>query len=460
MKDIMHLHQTLLVLLFFFTTPFLYSMDLNKPRNFYQWQKNCLAKVRLYKNANMLEPAVLPEQLLKDITSFINAHNEQILANKEQWVKTSKNPEGFPTESFFSSQSYQPYVAKKRVKPGARIAIHGDLHGDIESFNDFLQHLTSENITDEDNPFKVADPNALILLLGDYTDRGAFGAEVISAISHLKEKNPKQVYAVRGNHEDAYLNDFGGLCDELKVKYKEHHETIFNRVQKMYQFLPSALYLQCEQDGMIACHGGPEFGFAHAHALLDAPSDEAYVLMNTFERKRLHDQATEECKKHLEVLAKYDEEQLEDIERPKPLDNCLHWADMAFRKKNDPRQCVTFDANRGWTITEKFNECILKRDSTPTCQLRGVLRAHQHSPETFKRILNEDGQSDSKDVGVAKLWLEEDQKQPAEKLWDNIVCTFCVAPRTQYQLRMQTFGILTTAARYEDWNLQMTQLRV
>lgn len=455
----MNLHQAFIVLFFFFTATYLSSMEMNQPRDFYEWQKNCLQKIVLYKATKTLEPAVSPEQLLQDVTSFSNVHKQQILAQKELWVKTPKNPEGLPSESFFSSQSYQPYVAKKRVKPGSRIAIHGDLHGDIESFNDFLQHLASENITDESNPFKIDDPNALILLLGDYTDRGTFGAEVISAIAHLKEKNPKQVFAVRGNHEDAFLNDFAGLSDELKVKYP-NNTTIYNQIEKMYQFLPAALYLQCEQNGMIACHGGPEFGFAHAHALLDAPSDEAYVLMNTFERKRLHDQATEECKKHLEVLARYDEEQLEDIQHPKPLDNCLHWADMAFRQKNDPRQCVTFDSNRGWTITEKFNECILKRDSTPTCQLRGVLRAHQHSPETFKRILNEDGQSDSKDVGVAKLWLEEDQKQPAGKLWDNIVCTFSVAPRTEYQLRMQTFGILTTAARYEDWNLEMTQLRV
>lgn len=455
----MYLHHGFILLLFFVTSPFLYSMEMNQPRDFYEWQKNCLRKTVLYKATKTLEPAVSQEQLLQDITSFTDAHKQQILAQKELWVKTSKNPEGFPPESFFSSESYQPYVAKKRVKPGTRIAIHGDLHGDVESFNDFLQHLTSENITDEKNPFKISDPNALILLLGDYTDRGVFGAEVISAVAHLKEKNPKQIYAVRGNHEDAFLNDFAGLCTELKEKYKDD-ATVFNKIEKMYQFLPSALYLQCEQNAMLACHGGPEFGFAHAQALLDAPTDEAYVLMNTFERKRLYDQATDECQKHLEVLARYDEEQLEDVTHPKPTDNSLHWADMAFRPKNDPRQCVTFDSNRGWTITEKFNECILKRDSTPTCQLRGVLRAHQHGPDTFKRILNEDGNSDPQDVGVAKLWLEEDQKQPAGKLWDNIVCTFCVAPRNEYKLSMQTFGILTTAAKYEDWHLEMVQLRV
>lgn len=68
------------------------------------------------------------------------------------------------------------------------IAIVGDLHGDIK---------TLESLLDEINPIKQG-----IVFLGDYADRGKYGIEVIDTVRDLVKRYPKNVVALKGNHED------------------------------------------------------------------------------------------------------------------------------------------------------------------------------------------------------------------------------------------------------------------
>ena len=68
------------------------------------------------------------------------------------------------------------------------IAIVGDLHGDIKSF---------ESLLEEVNPIKQG-----IVFLGDYADRGKHGIEVIDGVRTLVKRYPKNVVAIKGNHED------------------------------------------------------------------------------------------------------------------------------------------------------------------------------------------------------------------------------------------------------------------
>jgi len=57
-------------------------------------------------------------------------------------------------------------------------------------------------------------------MLGDYTDRGTYGAEVIYAIARLAAAAPPgTVLASRGNHEQVTMNAQGGFLAELLHKY-------------------------------------------------------------------------------------------------------------------------------------------------------------------------------------------------------------------------------------------------
>ena len=69
----------------------------------------------------------------------------------------------------------------------------GDIHGDLASFLTLLDRLPP--LTSDDT----------MIFLGDYVDRGPDSAGVIAHVRELQEESPAKVIALRGNHEDAWL---------------------------------------------------------------------------------------------------------------------------------------------------------------------------------------------------------------------------------------------------------------
>ena len=77
---------------------------------------------------------------------------------------------------------------KKHLQGWRRLLVVGDLHGDYPSLRSALGTL---DLTKD-----------ILLLLGDYADRGPSGVEVIETVGALMMRHPKSVLALRGNHED------------------------------------------------------------------------------------------------------------------------------------------------------------------------------------------------------------------------------------------------------------------
>jgi serine/threonine protein phosphatase 1 len=69
----------------------------------------------------------------------------------------------------------------------------GDIHGDLASLLTLLERLPP--LTPEDT----------MVFLGDYVDRGPDSAGVIAHVRELQKRGPAKVIALRGNHEDAWL---------------------------------------------------------------------------------------------------------------------------------------------------------------------------------------------------------------------------------------------------------------
>jgi calcineurin-like phosphoesterase family protein len=82
---------------------------------------------------------------------------------------------------------------EKDLKKFRKLAVFGDLHGDYQSF------LSSLNVID---PTQDS-----IIFLGDYADRGPDGTNVIEHVNNLMKKYPKNVVALKGNHEE--YNELG-----------------------------------------------------------------------------------------------------------------------------------------------------------------------------------------------------------------------------------------------------------
>ncbi|EYF00734.1 metallophosphoesterase family protein [Chondromyces apiculatus] len=82
--------------------------------------------------------------------------------------------------------------ARLTPMPGRTFAI-GDIHGDLTALRTLLGRL----------PPLV--PTDTLVFLGDYLDRGPCSAEVIQLLRDLPRRTPARVVALRGNHEDAWL---------------------------------------------------------------------------------------------------------------------------------------------------------------------------------------------------------------------------------------------------------------
>ncbi len=79
------------------------------------------------------------------------------------------------------------------TRMAARTFAIGDIHGDLEELEELLSRL----------PALTADDT--LVFLGDYIDRGPHSQAVVARVRELEKNGPMKVVALRGNHEDAWL---------------------------------------------------------------------------------------------------------------------------------------------------------------------------------------------------------------------------------------------------------------
>jgi len=128
------------------------------------------------------------------------------------------------------------------------ILVVGDLHGDFETFKKIVEIFKKKFEKNE----KIC-----LLFLGDYADRGNFGVEIIEGIIDLRKKYPKNVIALKGNHED--YDDLGNPkfrpCDliyevaEKRGIWRDYFESI---LKNFFKSLPMATIF----DEILFVHGG------------------------------------------------------------------------------------------------------------------------------------------------------------------------------------------------------------
>jgi len=79
------------------------------------------------------------------------------------------------------------------IAVAARTFAIGDIHGDLAALDKLLERLPK--LTTDDT----------LVLLGDYVDRGPNSAGVVRRVRAMEDELPARVVALRGNHEDAWL---------------------------------------------------------------------------------------------------------------------------------------------------------------------------------------------------------------------------------------------------------------
>ncbi|MGQ9507674.1 MAG: metallophosphoesterase family protein [Candidatus Bathycorpusculaceae bacterium] len=134
------------------------------------------------------------------------------------------------------------------IKPQGEALIIGDLHGDLESLiqifqeSDFLQKMNQ-------------NPDALLIFLGDYGDRGEYSKEVYYTVLKLKILFPQQVILMRGNHEgpEDLLASPHDLPMEFQIKFGEKWASAYSKIRKLFECFYTAAFVE---ERYLIIHGG------------------------------------------------------------------------------------------------------------------------------------------------------------------------------------------------------------
>ncbi len=123
------------------------------------------------------------------------------------------------------------------------IIVVGDLHGDLESYNNIISCWKKEG-------------RSLIIFLGDFADRGRNGVEITESLIQLQQN--EDVVILKGNHEDYTDNGIPrfspcSFIDEVIGKRGDWEAYFQNTLKPFYD----SLYLSALLVGkLLFVHGG------------------------------------------------------------------------------------------------------------------------------------------------------------------------------------------------------------
>jgi protein phosphatase len=133
------------------------------------------------------------------------------------------------------------------LKTPDKLAIVGDLHGDIKSLLYIIRDIAFEEF--------LTSSNNKLIFLGDYIDRGSNSIEVLLILCYLKRKYPNSVILLCGNHEamERFHCSAYTLPKELESRFGEIGSTIYDRVLLLFRLLPKVVIIENQ---LLLVHGG------------------------------------------------------------------------------------------------------------------------------------------------------------------------------------------------------------
>ena len=454
-------------------------------RTFAEWKAAC-AKLPSNRKLNGRLPSkeLLPLPSFRDFDEVLSALFAQCksgtLADTNLWVgKLPAAGSFFNTGAayFLKSEApssvpaipFEPFAEKRVLPEGSEVFFHADLHGDIRSLLATLSRLNEDGYL---RGFEVARTNFHMIFLGDYTDRGAYGVEVLYTLLRLKLANPENVFLLRGNHEDVSLQQNYGFLDEGLAKYGASFDAV--KLLRAYDFLPVVLYLGCGSDFIQCNHGGLEPGFRPG-PLLEPDTATSFRFLGPLRQRQYFNQ-------HPEWFAHADKTSRDSA--PGSLMDFLPtaptsphvigfmWNDFSLIA-TEPQFAVV--ENRGVAYGPKATELFLENAGTATKHLRAIFRGHQQY-----RILNPMMRRLLASRGVFRHWQAADSARllaatvgelsqvlehgdersvPQGSLW-----TFNVSPDSVYgeacAYNFDAFGILKLSRDFADWRLRVVNVTV
>jgi len=194
-----------------------------------------------------------------DYTSFHQSLRPGIFTKFKQLIDLSKKP--LWTPAFFDKLLQSVVEQRENKKLSGRLVAHlqlskpakfyiwGDLHGAFHSLIRALEWLYKKNIITKD--LKIINSDHYFIFNGDAIDRSPYILETLTVLLLFLKRNEKQVFYIRGKHEDKdYWQNFG-LKRELRVRMRTHlgpDIPLNSLVRKFFNTLPLALYISTDKN--------------------------------------------------------------------------------------------------------------------------------------------------------------------------------------------------------------------
>ncbi len=360
---------------------------------------------------------------------------------------------------------FQPFAQRHRIPAGGRAFLMGDLHGDIRSLIGYLEQLNAKGVL---SGFKITQAGTRLVFLGDYTDRGRYGVEVLYTLLRLKLANPAQVLLARGNHEDVLLIARYGFTAEVAGKYGRDWD--LRRTARLFDFLPAVLYLGQGTNWVQCNHGGMEPGY-HPGELISAPADGVqFQALGKLEQRRWLAAESAWLGRQPAETRRALGQALSDFVPETPTTPTVlgfMWNDFSVLASESQ---FAIDPGRAFVYGSESSRRVLAQSAVPGGRVRAVFRAHQHSG-----VLNPLMRRLMASRGVYRHWQDNDQASLLEAAPDLLtgrletaaeraipegsVWTFNVSPDSMYGagcgFSFGAFGELTPAETWESWRLRV-----
>jgi hypothetical protein len=206
------------------------------------------------------DPAVIAQQIAADVSLI-----ERAMATLDAMrAKGGGRLAGKKNVSEIAPGSGPPFldghVYGIMPKPGTRyeLTVLGDLHGCYSVLKaTVLQSHFFERV-DAYRRDPVNQPYPLLVLLGDYIDRGLFSLNgVLRAVLSLLVTAPEHVIVLRGNHEyyvEFKGNIYGGVKPAESINTLKGHVSldVFRKYAQLFEALPNVFLF----DRLFFVHGG------------------------------------------------------------------------------------------------------------------------------------------------------------------------------------------------------------
>jgi hypothetical protein len=171
-----------------------------------------------------------------------NIRSEEFLSEVNSAIKTLQNEKRSRT---IQGGSVNGGLVEMKIPD--KLAIVGDIHGDVNSLLYILQDIGFQEF--------LASPNNKLVFLGDYIDRGSNSIEVLFILCYLKRKYPNSVILLCGNHEamERFHCSAYTFPHELESQFGDTGTTLYDRVLLLFRLLPKVVIVENQ---LLLVHGG------------------------------------------------------------------------------------------------------------------------------------------------------------------------------------------------------------